>query len=83
MQFYEITHIIDNEEWEVKLSDLARRCKELNGMGEKELLQFAVQTMPMYKVWLMYLEDFVIDLEQSKKQKSFFDNLFNRKGDSK
>ena len=79
MQFYEISHIIDNEEWENKLSDLARRCKELNGMGEKELLQFAVQTMPMYKVWLMYLEDFVIDLEQSKKQKSFFDNLFSKK----
>ncbi len=79
MQFYEITHIIDNEEWEVKLADLARRCKELNGMGEKELLQFAVQTMPMYKVWLMYLEDFVIDLEQSKKQKCFFDKLFCKK----
>ena len=82
MQFYEITHIIDNEEWEAKLSNLAERAKELNGMGEQELLQFAVQTMPMYKVWLMYLEDFVIDLEQSKKRKSFFEKLLKtKKGD--
>lgn len=79
MQFYEITHIIDNKEWESKFTELAERCKDLNGWTEQELLQFAVQTMPMYRVWLMYLEDFVIDLEQSKKQKSFFDKLFSKK----
>lgn len=79
MQFYEITHIIDNEEWEVKLSDLAKRAKKLNGMEEQELLQLAVTSMPMYKVWLMYLEDLVIDLEQTEKQKSFFDKLIKGK----
>ena len=51
MQSYEITHIIDNEEWEHKLSELADRCKKLNGWSEQDLLQFAVATMPMYRVW--------------------------------
>ena len=83
MQFYEITHIVDNKEWESKFSELAERCKDLNGWSEKDLLQFAVTNMPMYKVWLMYLEDFVVDLEQSKKHKSFFDKLLNKKGDPK
>lgn len=79
MQFYEITHIIDNEEWEAKLSDLAKRAKKLNGMEEQELLQLAVTSMPMYKVWLMYLEDLVIDLERAEKQKFFFDKLFTKR----
>ena len=78
MQFYEIQHIIDNKGWESKIINLAERCKDLNGWTEKDLLQFAVINMPMYEVWLMYLEDFVIDLEQSKKQKFFFDKLFNK-----
>lgn len=79
MQSYEITHIVDNKDWEIKLTELAKRCKDLNGWSEKDLLQFAVSSMPMYKVWLMYLEDFVIDLEQSKKTKMFFDRFFSQK----
>lgn len=79
MQFYEIQHIIDNKDWESKITNLAERCKDLNGWTEKDLLQFAVINMPMYKVWLMYLEDFVIDLEQSKKHNCFFDRLFSKK----
>ena len=47
MQSYEITHIIDNEEWEHKLSELADRCKKLNGWSEQDLLQLAVTTMPI------------------------------------
>lgn len=78
MKFFEIAHIIDNPEWEEKISDLAQRCKKLNGMSEQALLQLAVTRMPMYHVWLMYLEDLVIDLEQSEKQKSFFDKLFKK-----
>ena len=62
MQSYEITHIIDNEEWEHKLSELADRCKKLNGWSEQDLLQFAVATMPMYRVWLIHLEDKVIEM---------------------
>ena len=54
MQSYEITHIIDNEEWEHKLSELADRCKKLNGWSEQDLLQLAVTTMPMYRVWLIH-----------------------------
>ena len=42
MQTYEITHIIENEEWERKLTELAQRCRKLNGWTEKELLQFAM-----------------------------------------
>lgn len=75
MKFYEITHIVDDAEWESKLNELAHRCKNLNGWSEKDLLQFAVTAMPMYKIWLIYLEDIVINLEQSKEQKSFLDKL--------
>lgn len=79
MQFYNIKHIVYNEEWESKFNELAQRCKDLNGWSEKDLLQFAVTNMPMYKVWLIYLEDLVIDLEQSKMQKSFLGKLFNKR----
>lgn len=79
MQVYELTHTIDNEEWESKLTDLAERCKALNGWTEKDLLQFAVTSMPMYKVWLMYLEDIVIDMEHGVETKSLFEKLFGKK----
>lgn len=64
MKFFEITHIIDNDEWEHKLEELTKRYEKINGWKEKDLLQFAVQTMPLYKIWLMYLEDKIIELEQ-------------------
>lgn len=83
MQHYEITHIIDNDEWESKLAELAERCKVLNGCSEKDLLQLAVNTMPMYRVWLMYLEDIVINMEQEKKNKCFFVKLFNKRKEDK
>jgi len=79
MQSYEITHIIDNEEWEHKLSELADRCKKLNGWSEQDLLQLAVTTMPMYRVWLIHLEDKVIEMEQEEKSKDFFKKLFRKK----
>lgn len=78
MQAYEITHIIDNEEWESRLTELAHRCSKLNGWTEKDLLQFAVTSMPMYRVWLMYLEDIVIDMEQEEKNKSFLEKLHRK-----
>lgn len=77
MQYYEIVHLIDNDEWEQKLSGLAQRCKSVNGWTEKDLLQFAVNTMPMYKVWLMYLEDKVIELENDKKKGDTRKSLFS------
>lgn len=79
MQSYEITHIIDNEEWEHKLSELADRCKKLNGWSEQDLLHLAVTTMPMYRVWLIHLEDKVIEMEQEEKNKDFFKKLFRKK----
>lgn len=79
MQTYEITHIIENEEWESKLTELAQRCGKLNGWTEKDLLQFAVTSMPMYRVWLMYLEDTVIDMEQKEKSKGFLEKVFKQK----
>lgn len=77
MKHFEILHIIDNEEWETKLEELAKRCQDLNGWTEQDLLQFAVQTMPMYYVWLMYLEDKVVELENEKK-KAFWRKIFNK-----
>lgn len=75
MKIIELTHIIDNAEQEKQLSELAKRCEKINGWTEKDLLQFAVQTMPMYHVWLMYLDDIVHDFEQEKVNKSFWDFL--------
>ena len=71
MQAYEITHIIDNEEWESRLTELAHRCSKLNGWTEKDLLQFAV--------WLMHLEDTVTDMEQEGKRKGFLEKLLKQK----
>ena len=67
MKKFELMHIIDNKEQEDKLTDLARRCKTLNGWTESDLLKFAVNAMPMNKIWLAFLEDIIIDLEQSKQ----------------
>ena len=78
MKHYEITHIIDNSEWENKLEELAKRCQNLNGWTEQDLLQFAVQTMPMYHVWLMYLEDKIIEMENERKNKPFLDKIHQR-----
>ena len=76
MQSYEIIHIIDNDEWERKLTELAERCQNINGWSEKDLLQFAVTTMPMYRVWLIYLEDKIREMEQEEKNKNLFNKFF-------
>lgn len=78
MKYFEIEHIIDNQEWEEKLEELAERCKVINGLTEKDLLQFAVQSMPMYKVWLMYLDDKVHELEQEKENERFWGSFWKR-----
>ncbi len=41
MKFYEVTIILEDEQ-EKRLENLARRFKEINGWGEKEILQFVV-----------------------------------------
>lgn len=81
MKVIEVTHIIDNVEQEKQLEELAKRCEKLNGWTEKDLLQFAVQTMPMYHVWMMYLDDVVHDLEQEKVNKKFWNFFKNHKRD--
>ena len=78
MKHFEITHIIDNQEWENKLEELSQRCKNLNGWSEKDLLQFVVNSYPMYKVWLMFLEDKVIEMENAKKNKLFWDKILHK-----
>ena len=82
MQSFEITHIIDNDEWEQKLSELADRCRKINGWSEKDLLQFAVSAMPMYRVWLIYLEDKIIEMEQEEKKKNFFQPFLKKGGNT-
>lgn len=79
MKNFELTHIINNNEYEAKLTDLAQRCKDLNGWSEKDLLQYAVNAMPMEKIWLAFLEDMVVDMEQTQKQNSFLRTLLNKK----
>ncbi len=36
------------------------------------MIEFAVNAMPMYHVWLMLLEDKAIELEQEEKNKKFW-----------
>lgn len=63
MKFFELTHIIDNKEQEEKLTKLAERYKIINGWSEKDILQFAVNAMPLTKVWLDFMEMKVDELE--------------------
>lgn len=49
-------HIIDNEELEERLAKLADRYKLINGWTQKDILQFAVNAMPLTKVWLEFME---------------------------
>lgn len=63
MKFIELTHIIDNKEQEEKLAKLAERYKTINGWSEKDILQFAVNAMPLTKVWLDFMEMKLDELE--------------------
>ena len=63
MKSIELTHIIDNKEQEEKLSKLAQRYKAINGWSEKDILQFAVNAMPLTKIWLEFMEMKADELE--------------------
>ncbi|MBD5549433.1 MAG: hypothetical protein HDQ97_18950 [Lachnospiraceae bacterium] len=65
MKNFEIMHIIDNEELEERLKKLAERYKLINGWTEKDILQFAVNAMPLTKVWLEFMEMKADELENS------------------
>lgn len=64
MKYIELTHIIDNKEQEEKLSKLAKRYEAINGWSEKDILQFAVNAMPMTKIWLEFMEMKADELEK-------------------
>lgn len=53
---FELTHIIDNQELEVRLEKLAERYEMINGWSEKDMLQFAVNAIPQTKAYLDFLE---------------------------
>ncbi|MBD5462704.1 MAG: hypothetical protein HDR24_06535 [Lachnospiraceae bacterium] len=65
MKNFEIMHIIDDEELEERLKKLAERYKLINGWTEKDILQFAVNAMPLTKVWLEFMEMKAGELENS------------------
>ncbi|MDE7446550.1 MAG: hypothetical protein K2N15_12750 [Lachnospiraceae bacterium] len=65
MKNFEIMHIIDDEELEERLKKLAERYKQINGWTEKDILQFAVNAMPLTKVWLEFMEMKADELEKS------------------
>ena len=65
MKNFEIMHIIDNEELEERPKKLAERYKLINGWTEKDILQFAVNAMPLTKVWLEFMEMKADELENS------------------
>ncbi len=75
MEQFELIHIINDKVLEDRLEDLERRCKDLNGWSKKELLQYAVASVPLERIYLNYLEDMVLELESEKKQDSFFKDI--------
>ncbi len=79
MKHFDVRLIVDNTEWESRLEELARRCESLNGWTEQDLIQFAVNAMTMYHVWLPFLEDKIIELEHEKKNKPFGNRIINAK----
>ncbi len=64
MKHFELEHIIDNKELEKQLEQLVERYKTINGWDEKELLQFAVNAMPLTKVYLDFLEQKANEIEE-------------------
>ena len=64
MKHFELVHIIDNKELEKRLEQLVERYKTINGWDEKELLQFAVNAMPLTKVYLDFLEQKANEIEE-------------------
>ena len=64
MKHFELEHIIDNKELEKRLEQLVERYKTINGWDEKELLQFAVNALPLTKVYLDFLEQKANEIEE-------------------
>lgn len=64
MKHFELEHIIDNKELEKRLEQLVERYKTINGWDEKELLQFAVNALPLTKVYLDFLEQKADEIEE-------------------
>ena len=64
MKHFELEHIIDNKDLEKRLEQLVERYKTINGWDEKELLQFAVNAMPLTKVYLDFLEQKADEIEE-------------------
>lgn len=61
--FYELTYIVEGSQKE-RLSELARRFRDINGWNEKQLLQFAVTAMHKEDLdaKLQFLENILKDL---------------------
>lgn len=73
MNFYKITHIVE-EEQQARLSRLAERYAVINGWNEEEILQFAVAAdyQNDMEEKLRFLEGYIDQLEkewQSTKKK--------------
>ncbi|MDE7286247.1 MAG: hypothetical protein K2N55_05335 [Lachnospiraceae bacterium] len=45
------------------MANLAERYKRINGWTEKDILQFAVNAMPLTKAWLDFMEIKADELE--------------------
>lgn len=63
MKHFLLEHIIDNKELEKRLEQLAMRYQPINGWGEKELLQFAVNAIPSTEAYLDFLEQRADEME--------------------
>lgn len=65
MKHFLLEYIIDNRELEKRLEQLAMRYQQINGWGEKDLLQFAVNAMPSTEDYLNFLEQRADEMEKS------------------
>jgi hypothetical protein len=65
MKFYEVTIILDGKQQE-RLETLAKRFKEINGWGEWDIMQFAVNSFISGREdMLAFMEKKAMELEKS------------------
>lgn len=63
IKHFSLNHIIIDDELEERLDKLVERYKMINGWGAKEMLEFAVNAIPLTKVYLDFLESKADELE--------------------
>ena len=75
MKQFKVDFIIDNEDLENRLDQLAKRCEKLNGWKDHDLMQFAVNAMPLANVYIEFLDLKIEELEQTENIKRLINKM--------